>query len=234
MDTLIVLQGLIAARDGLTDAYKRLGFPPHEIGNNDVVLPKIETALVEIRQSTEHFEDLYEIVERDIDYDEAQKLGAAGDKHLWTVVEGDSGSLYVTAGWAYVNRFEYLLTKQEWPSSDETWLWHANSDDDDGDDSDEEDVDDADGRSDAEILPPVNHQAIWEKMASDRVVDSAGLYLSMMDLLTEVMPTTSPADLRSVVESRLDGYLALLPEDFRPSVIPALCEFGYRRPEHRD
>lgn len=234
MDTLKVLQGLIAARDGLTDAYTRLGFPLHEIGNNDVVLPKVESALVEIRQSTEHFEDLYEIVERDIDYDRAQQLGASADRHLWTVVEGDEGHLYVTAGWAYVNRFEYLITKEEWHSADETWLWHTSIDDDDEDDSDEEDADDIDRRTDDEILPPVNHQAIWEQMGRDRVVDQDRLYVSVMDLLTEVMPTCTPADLRSVVEARLDAYLALLPEDFRPSVIPELTEFGYRRPEHRD
>lgn len=229
MDHLKVFQGLIAARDGLNDAYKRLGAANYEIANDDLVLPKIDSALIEIRQSTELFEDIYEVVERDIDYDRAKKLGAAVERNLWTVVEGDGGRLYVTAGWAHVNRLEYLLTAEEWRSEDETWLWSKFDEDDDQDEGDEDD-----SVSDEALLPKIDHESFWRRMGLDRTIDPDLLICSVMDMVCEIVPTCSdPSQLRPRFESRIDELLELIPEDFRPTLIPSLCEFGYRRPEHR-
>lgn len=46
-----------------------------------------------------------------------------GSRHLWTVVEGDSGLTYVVAGWHYVNRVGYVLTEEEWEDAATTAVW---------------------------------------------------------------------------------------------------------------
>ena len=38
----------------------------------------------------------------------------ADDRHVWTVVEGDSGSLYAMSGPHAVNRIGYLVTEEPW------------------------------------------------------------------------------------------------------------------------
>jgi hypothetical protein len=227
MDTLKLVQGLIAARDGLIEAYKHQGFANHEIANDDLPLPKVEAALNVLRESTEHFEDVYDITEREIDNDRAQKLGAAADRHLWTVVEGDAGTLYVTAGWAYVNRMEYLLTKQPWHSADETWLWAEFSDSDDGEAEEEDDAEQV-------VLPSTDHEALWRRTGLDRRIDADALTVSFMDILCEeINGGATPSDVRDRVEARLDRLLEFIPEDFRGEVFKVLSEAGYRPPAHR-
>lgn len=232
MDHHKIMEGLIAARDGLKDAYQRLGFAPHEVSNDDLVLPKVETALIELRESVELFDAFYEVTERDIDYDRAQKLGAAVDRHLWTVVEGDGGNLYVTAGWAYVNRLEYLITKEAWTDQNETWLWADFSD---SEDSDEDDSEDAEATGDDAIVERTDHEALWRRIGLDRRIDADALTVSFMDLLCEEIDGGADAtSIRPRVEARIDSLLKLVPEDFRPEVFKVLAEAGYRPPEHRD
>lgn len=44
-------------------------------------------------------------------------------RRLWTVVDGDDGGLYITAGLHYVNRQGYVLTEEEWESEATTAPW---------------------------------------------------------------------------------------------------------------
>lgn len=43
--------------------------------------------------------------------------------HLWTLVDGDDGDLYVTAGCHFVNRLAYIITEEPWKIGDEQYLW---------------------------------------------------------------------------------------------------------------
>lgn len=48
---------------------------------------------------------------------EALKYAASPDqlyRHIWTVVDGDSGDLIVLNGWHLVNRVHYMVTKTPW------------------------------------------------------------------------------------------------------------------------
>jgi hypothetical protein len=39
---------------------------------------------------------------------------------VWTIVEGDSGRLYASAGFHLVNKLHYVVTEEEWTEQDET------------------------------------------------------------------------------------------------------------------
>ncbi len=52
--------------------------------------------------------------------DEYQFIVETNEKEpgkVWTLTEGDSGGLYVTDGWRYVNRFGYFVTEVPFESS---------------------------------------------------------------------------------------------------------------------
>lgn len=55
------------------------------------------------------------------------------NEHVWTIVEGDSGDLYASAGRHRVNRFGYAITTHPWVTGDEEALWHHFPDDTDRD-----------------------------------------------------------------------------------------------------
>lgn len=42
---------------------------------------------------------------------------------VWTVITGDSGLLWVCAGYHLVNRINYVITKKPWVTSTEEFLW---------------------------------------------------------------------------------------------------------------
>lgn len=42
---------------------------------------------------------------------------------VWTVVEGDTGLLYLVAGYHYVNRLCYVISKRPWTTGQEVFLW---------------------------------------------------------------------------------------------------------------
>ena len=42
---------------------------------------------------------------------------------VWTVVEGDSGLLYLVAGYHIVNRLQYVISKRPWKTGQEEFLW---------------------------------------------------------------------------------------------------------------
>lgn len=63
-------------------------------------------------------------------------------KHLWTIVEGDSGNLYAVTGWAFVSRIGYILTEEAWSTPTEAeWMIFADSDEEDDDDNESEEDD---------------------------------------------------------------------------------------------
>lgn len=37
--------------------------------------------------------------------------------HIWTVVEGDDGDLIIIAGYHFINRMGYIVTKKGWENS---------------------------------------------------------------------------------------------------------------------
>jgi len=56
-----------------------------------------------------HVEDLhFETYGEEVEFVKAQD-----PKHIWTEVDGDSGT-YIVAGWHFVNRINYYVTEQPW------------------------------------------------------------------------------------------------------------------------
>lgn len=49
------------------------------------------------------------------------RINKKNPKRVWTVVEGDSGALYICAGYHLVNRLYYIITKQEYKNSKEEY-----------------------------------------------------------------------------------------------------------------
>jgi hypothetical protein len=49
----------------------------------------------------------FETYGEDLDFVRAQD-----DRHIWTLVEGDDGNLYITNGYHLVNRINYFITKK--------------------------------------------------------------------------------------------------------------------------
>lgn len=45
------------------------------------------------------------------------------ENRLWTVVEGESGKLYICPGLHYVNRLNYLITKHPWQEGQRDYLF---------------------------------------------------------------------------------------------------------------
>lgn len=44
-------------------------------------------------------------------------------KYVWTIVEGDDSNLYITAGFHYVNRLNYLISIEPWKEESEVYIW---------------------------------------------------------------------------------------------------------------
>jgi hypothetical protein len=68
--------------------------------------------------------------------EEVEYVKLQDNKHIWTEVDGDSGT-YIVAGWHFVNRINYYITNKPW--DDEwteipTWSWREcdNAEDNDG------------------------------------------------------------------------------------------------------
>lgn len=50
----------------------------------------------------ETYGEEYEMVKKHIE--------KKGNNYVWTLIQGDNGNLYLTAGWHFINRFGYFLT----------------------------------------------------------------------------------------------------------------------------
>ena len=68
--------------------------------------------------------------------EEVEYVKLQDNKHIWTEVDGDSGT-YIVAGWHFVNRINYYITNKPW--DDEyteipTWCYREcdNAEDNDG------------------------------------------------------------------------------------------------------
>ena len=69
------------------------------------------------------------------EFDELKRMGIE-DRFVWTIVEGDSGDLYASAGYHLVNRLGYIITEVPWTTRLEEEVWHRfESDDEDEEDS---------------------------------------------------------------------------------------------------
>ena len=55
--------------------------------------------------------------------DDLARVRSAPSGHVWTVLEGDDGNLYVSAGFHFVNRVAYFISEVPWESDDESYLW---------------------------------------------------------------------------------------------------------------
>jgi hypothetical protein len=49
------------------------------------------------------------------------KVMAQDNNKIWTMVDGDNG-MYLVAGYHFVNRIYYVITKEPWDSPDEEYL----------------------------------------------------------------------------------------------------------------
>lgn len=50
------------------------------------------------------------------------EINEKSPKKVWTLVDGDDGRLWAVAGFHYVNRVAYLITKKEWTNETEQYL----------------------------------------------------------------------------------------------------------------
>jgi hypothetical protein len=62
---------------------------------------------------------MYETFGPEFDYVLAMARDAKKQRHVWTIIEGDDGEFYLSAGYHIVNRFGYMITKKPWVSGDE-------------------------------------------------------------------------------------------------------------------
>lgn len=53
--------------------------------------------------------------------DELDRVKKTPVKHIWTVVDGDGGSMVVCAGFHVVNRVNYIITEQPWETGAEAF-----------------------------------------------------------------------------------------------------------------
>lgn len=59
---------------------------------------------------------MYETYGEELDY--IRKLCSEGQgNRVWTVLEGDSGDLFIQAGYHFVNRMGYIVTEVAWEDS---------------------------------------------------------------------------------------------------------------------
>ncbi|MCI4659701.1 hypothetical protein [Cryobacterium zhongshanensis] len=56
---------------------------------------------------------------------------------LWTIVNGDDGSLVIASGWHYVNRIGYVITEEDWTEPTEAIWMAASEDEEEDEDADE-------------------------------------------------------------------------------------------------
>jgi hypothetical protein len=52
-----------------------------------------------------------------------EALHASTPQHVWTLLDGDDGELYVCAGFHFVNRVNYLITDRPWVTGTESFPW---------------------------------------------------------------------------------------------------------------
>ena len=56
---------------------------------------------------------MFETYDKELEY---VKNSANKSKKVWTIVEGDYGTLMISAGFHFVNRQGYLITEEDYPS----------------------------------------------------------------------------------------------------------------------
>lgn len=56
---------------------------------------------------------------------ELEEVRTVGTNRVWTVVEGDEGTLYAMAGYHVINRVGYLVTREPWTDPDTIAVYSA-------------------------------------------------------------------------------------------------------------
>jgi hypothetical protein len=54
--------------------------------------------------------------------EEVEYVKLQDEKHIWTEVDGDSGT-YILSGWHFVNRIQYYITNKPWTDDVEVPTW---------------------------------------------------------------------------------------------------------------
>jgi hypothetical protein len=57
---------------------------------------------------------MFETYGEELEYVRKQK-----PEHIWTIMDGDDGNLFIGAGYHLVNRIGYLITEKPWVTGDE-------------------------------------------------------------------------------------------------------------------
>lgn len=56
-------------------------------------------------------------------YGEAMEKAGDGNRHLWSVLEGDSGKWYIVPGLHIINREFYIITENPWEEGQRDYLY---------------------------------------------------------------------------------------------------------------
>lgn len=115
---------------------------PQTIDSIDPLIQSFEQAVVSSSDETiseDDFEERYLPRQADsgdlFEFDELKRMGIE-DRFVWTIVEGDSGDLYASAGYHLVNRLGYIITEVPWTTGLEEAVWHRFESDDGEDEED--------------------------------------------------------------------------------------------------
>lgn len=54
---------------------------------------------------------------------ELETVRKTDPRHVWTLLDGDDGELYVCAGFHLVNRVNYIISEMPWLTGDETFKY---------------------------------------------------------------------------------------------------------------
>ena len=55
--------------------------------------------------------------------EDLEKVRNTPNKNLWTILTGVGKDDLIVAGYHFVNRLNYVVTKNKWINEDETYLW---------------------------------------------------------------------------------------------------------------
>ena len=86
-------------------------------------LPDIEEFFEEFEPVNFSPEEEYETYMLETYGEDLKMVLAADPKYVWTLVEGDSGALWLIAGYHVVNRLNYVISRKPWDTSEEIFPW---------------------------------------------------------------------------------------------------------------
>jgi hypothetical protein len=63
---------------------------------------------------------MYETYGEELEY--VRTISNKNIKRVWTILDGEDGELTITAGFHFINRLGYLITKEEWNDDNEEYI----------------------------------------------------------------------------------------------------------------